>query len=87
MLGESPMIDVTALSAFGAGLLSFASPCILPIVPFYLSYLAGVEIAQIKTGGQIDRRMTLRAVITTCFFSCGVRGFGCIDINLGAAVT
>jgi|TARA_B110000046_G_C13007394_1_gene404953 cytochrome c-type biogenesis protein len=78
------MIDVTALSAFGAGLLSFASPCILPIVPFYLSYLAGVEIAQIKTSGQIDRRTTLRAVITTCFFSCGVI---VVFVGLGASTS
>ena len=41
------MFDVTLIGAGIAGLLSFLSPCILPIVPFYLSYLAGVGMNQI----------------------------------------
>ncbi|MEL6782516.1 MAG: cytochrome c biogenesis protein CcdA, partial [Pseudomonadota bacterium] len=41
------MFDVTIFGALLAGLLSFLSPCILPIVPFYLSYLGGVGMNQI----------------------------------------
>ncbi len=78
------MIDVTALTAFGAGILSFVSPCILPMVPFYLSYLAGVEVAQIKEGNQIGRTTTLRAVITTCFFSLGII---VVFVTLGASAS
>ena len=43
------MLDISIVSAFLAGLLSFVSPCILPIVPFYLSYLAGVGMNQISS--------------------------------------
>ena len=43
------MFDISIISALFAGLLSFASPCVLPIVPFYLSYLAGVGMNQINS--------------------------------------
>ncbi len=49
------MFDISIISALFAGLLSFASPCVLPIVPFYLSYLAGVGMNQINSDAQIDR--------------------------------
>ena len=39
------MLDVSILGAFFGGILVFFSPCILPIVPFYLSYMAGVGMA------------------------------------------
>ena len=45
------MFELTFLGVFAAGLLSFLSPCILPIVPFYLSYLAGVGVNQVGAGG------------------------------------
>ena len=48
------MLEITFLGAAFAGLLSFLSPCILPIVPFYLSYLAGVGMNQITADGPVD---------------------------------
>jgi cytochrome c-type biogenesis protein len=39
------MFDISLTGAFLAGLLSFLSPCILPMVPFYLSYLGGMSAA------------------------------------------
>ena len=47
------MMEITFLGAALAGLISFLSPCILPIVPFYLSYLAGVGMNQISADAQI----------------------------------
>jgi cytochrome c-type biogenesis protein len=38
------MFDFRVTGAFLAGLVSFLSPCVLPMVPFYLSYLAGVSV-------------------------------------------
>lgn len=66
------MFDITHGGAFLAGLLSFLSPCILPIVPFYLSYLAGVGMNQISATGQISPAVRLRAVIASLCFSAGV---------------
>lgn len=66
------MPDVTWAGAFLAGLLSFLSPCILPIVPFYLSYLAGVGMQQIGDGGEVPPGVRRRAVLASIFFAAGI---------------
>lgn len=66
------MFDITITGAALAGLLSFLSPCILPIVPFYLSYLAGVGMGQISTQGQLAPQVRLRAVVAALFFAAGI---------------
>jgi cytochrome c-type biogenesis protein len=78
------MMDITYAGAVFAGLLSFLSPCILPIVPFYLSYLAGVGMNQIAADAEIDSRTRMRAVLAACFFAAGVIT---IFMGLGAAAT
>ncbi|MEY8120658.1 MULTISPECIES: cytochrome c biogenesis CcdA family protein [unclassified Falsihalocynthiibacter] len=78
------MMEITYLGAVFAGLLSFLSPCILPIVPFYLSYLAGVGMNQISTDAKIDSKTRTRAVLAACFFAAGVIT---IFMGLGAAAT
>jgi cytochrome c-type biogenesis protein len=78
------MMDITFLGALLAGLLSFLSPCILPMVPFYLSYLAGVGMNQISADAVIDRRTRIRAVLAACCFAAGVIT---IFMGLGAAAT
>ncbi|MBV1867729.1 MAG: cytochrome c biogenesis protein CcdA [Marinosulfonomonas sp.] len=67
------MLDVSFIGAAVAGLLSFLSPCILPIVPFYLSYLAGVSMSEISAGGGgFTPAVRKRAVISSVFFAAGV---------------
>ncbi|WP_068113094.1 cytochrome c biogenesis CcdA family protein [Tropicimonas marinistellae] len=66
------MPEVTWAGAFAAGLLSFLSPCILPIVPFYLSYLAGVGMQQIGAGGEVPAGVRRRAVLSAIFFAAGI---------------
>ena len=78
------MLEITFIGATLAGLLSFLSPCILPIVPFYLSYLAGVGMNQITADGPIDAGVRRRAVIAALFFAAGVIT---IFVGLGAAAT
>ena len=78
------MLDITFAGAAFAGLLSFLSPCILPIVPFYLSYLAGVGMNQISADAQIDSKTRTRAVLAACFFAAGVIT---IFMGLGAAAS
>ena len=75
--------DITVMGALLAGLLSFLSPCILPIVPFYLSYLAGVSVGDISAG-TISRAVRFRAVLAAIFFAAGVIT---IFIGLGAVAT
>ncbi len=78
------MFDVTILGALVAGLLSFLSPCILPIVPFYLSYLAGVSMNQISADAEISGKVRLRAFLAACCFALGVI---VVFVGLGATAT
>ena len=66
------MFDVSVIGALIAGLISFLSPCILPIVPFYLSYLAGVSMNQITSDAELTPAVRRRAVISAVFFAAGV---------------
>lgn len=43
-------VDTTALAAFGVGFISFVSPCVLPLVPGYLSTISGVSFADLQAG-------------------------------------
>ncbi|WP_299154463.1 cytochrome c biogenesis CcdA family protein [uncultured Tateyamaria sp.] len=78
------MFDVTFVGALVAGLLSFLSPCILPIVPFYLSYLAGVGMNQISAEAEVTGAVRRRAVISALFFAFGVI---VVFMGLGATAT
>jgi len=78
------MIEVTLVGAFLAGLLSFLSPCVLPLVPAYLSYISGVsvnELRQLDEGASGVRR---RAMVQALWF---VSGFSLVFIALGASAT
>ena len=44
-------IDVGYVSAVGAGAISFLSPCVLPLVPPYLCYVAGVSLEELEAPG------------------------------------
>lgn len=78
------MFDVTFFGALIAGLLSFLSPCILPIVPFYLSYLAGVGMNQITAEADVSREIRVRAFVAACCFALGVIT---VFVGLGATAT
>ncbi len=78
------MFDVTILGAVAAGLLSFLSPCILPMVPFYLSYLAGVGMNQIAADETVTTAVRRRAFIAACLFALGVIT---VFVGLGATAT
>ncbi|WP_299639751.1 cytochrome c biogenesis protein CcdA [uncultured Ruegeria sp.] len=66
------MLDITFAGALVAGLLSFLSPCILPIVPFYLSYLAGVGMEQISANSAISGNVRRRATLAAIAFAAGI---------------
>ena len=73
--------DVTLYAAFGAGLISFLSPCVLPIIPGYLSLVTGLEISELES----DARAHLgRITVHTGMF---VAGFSAVFILLGLGAT
>ena len=78
------MFEVSTAGAALAGLLSFLSPCVLPIVPFYLSYLAGVSMNHISAEASISPQVRLRAVLSALLFAAGVIT---IFMALGAGAT
>jgi len=77
-------LDVTYAGAFVAGLLSFLSPCILPLVPPYLCFLGGVSLKQLEDGASVDRAATIRVVLSSVVF---VLGFATIFIAFGATAS
>ena len=56
ILGAASEADTTVIAAFAVGLVSFVSPCVLPLVPGYLSAVSGVGIAELREG---DRRTSI----------------------------
>jgi len=66
------MFDIGLTGAFIAGLVSFLSPCVLPMVPFYLSYLAGVSVNAMAADGDTPPVLPARAVLGAVFFAAGM---------------
>lgn len=65
-------MDISFLGAFMAGLAAFFTPCILPMVPFYLSYMAGISMAELRGDGEIAPGAAKRLVISAIMFALGV---------------
>lgn len=74
--------EVTYATALAAGFLSFVSPCVLPLVPAYISYMTGVSVDGLR--GEGVSRLGVRAGITSLFF---VLGFSTVFILMGASAT
>lgn len=79
------MADELSLSIlFFAGLLSFLSPCVLPLVPAYLTYLAGTTVDHLAFGDRRAGSVTGRALGAAVLF---VLGFSTVFVILGAAAS
>jgi cytochrome c-type biogenesis protein len=85
---EALFASAPSLAAFIAGVLSFISPCVLPLIPGYLSFISGVSLedmravepAAIAATTAVRRRM----LITSLFF---ILGFSLVFVTLGATAT
>ncbi len=73
--------EVGLLVAFGAGVISFLSPCVAPLVPGYLSYVSGVSAQDLgqRRPGQASR------ILLACFLF--VLGFSIVFVTLGASAS
>ena len=75
------MDNIPLITAFGAGVLSFISPCVLPIVPGYLSFISGVSIEELqKKKSDVIKRVFINSLAF-------VLGFSVVFIALGASAT
>jgi len=55
-------VDTTVIAAFAVGFISFISPCVLPLVPGYLSAVSGVSVAEMQGGENRLSRVLLPAI-------------------------
>ncbi|MBN9051724.1 MAG: sulfite exporter TauE/SafE family protein [Rhizobiales bacterium] len=77
------MADISFLAALVAGVVSFLSPCVLPLVPPYLVYLAGASLERMAGGEPVARARTDTVIASICF----VLGFTTVFVALGASAT
>ena len=82
------MENVSLVTAFLAGIISFISPCVLPIVPGYISFVSGVSLQDLESNREMDeerRRRLLRQVgLNSVLF---VLGFSVVFVVMGASAT
>ncbi|MEK6970782.1 MAG: cytochrome c biogenesis protein CcdA [archaeon] len=71
------MVDISLPVAFGAGLVSFLSPCVLPLLPAFLSFMAG---STLKPGVEMTKEDRLKIILASVFF---VLGFSVVFSLLG----
>ncbi len=81
VLAANVSSNLYVLTAFGGGLISFLSPCVLPIVPGYLSLVTGLSVGDIREGS--SRHLARIAAYTGLF----VAGFTVVFVLLGLATT
>lgn len=78
------MLEISYFGALAAGVLSFFTPCVLPMVPFYLSYMGGLSIAELRGDGEIAPGAQKRLFVSALFFGLGVTA---IFMMLGMGAT
>jgi Cytochrome c biogenesis protein len=77
--------DVPLLTAIFAGALSFLSPCVLPLVPPYLCYMAGVSVEDFRAQDiSAERKVQLQVLRAAIFFTLG---FATVFVALGASAS
>ena len=77
------MTEVNVFVAFAAGVFSFLSPCVLPLIPSYLSFVSGVSLDEMRSD-QARARMRLRVVLNSLAF---ISGFSIVFVSFGASAS
>ncbi len=77
------MTEINFLVAFTSGLLSFLSPCVLPVIPSYLSFISGVSLEEM-TGARAERVVRRRVVLNSLAF---ILGFSVVFVSLGVSAS
>jgi cytochrome c-type biogenesis protein len=77
------MENIGIVTAFVFGLLSFVSPCVLPIVPGYISFISGFTLEEMKDGA--SRNAAMRSIVLNSLFF--ILGFTLVFILMGATAT
>jgi len=75
--------EVTLIAAFVAGFLSFISPCVLPLIPGYVSFVSGVSLEDMRGDAAVSSARR-HVMVTSLFF---VLGFSLVFVALGATAS
>ena len=75
--------QISLIAAFSAGLLSFVSPCVLPLVPSYISYITGLSVEQLTDAS--ERVKFRKAIVVNSLLFIG--GFSSVFIAFGASAS
>ena len=78
--------DTTVIAAFAVGFASFLSPCVLPLVPGYISAVSGVSIAELHEGERGLRRVLMPAVVFSLSFTVVFVALGMTATGLGSTL-
>ena len=79
-------VDTTVIAAFAVGFVSFISPCVLPLVPGYLSAVSGVSLAEMKTGERSLLKILLPAIVFCLSFTVVFVALGMTATGLGSTL-
>ena len=79
-------VDTTVIAAFAVGFVSFISPCVLPLVPGYLSAVSGVSLTEIKDRSQSTWRILLPAIVFCASFTVVFVVLGMTATSLGSVL-
>jgi cytochrome c-type biogenesis protein len=78
--------DTTVLAAFAVGFASFISPCVLPLVPGYLSAVSGVSVAEMQTGERRLSKILLPAIVFCLSFTVMFVALGMTATGIGSTL-
>jgi cytochrome c-type biogenesis protein len=79
-------VDTTVIAAFAVGFVSFISPCVLPLVPGYLSAVSGYSLADMRSGERGLTRILLPAIVFCLSFTAVFVALGMTATGLGSTL-
>jgi cytochrome c-type biogenesis protein len=79
-------VDTTVIAAFAVGFVSFISPCVLPLVPGYLSAVSGVSLTELRQGERRLSRVLLPAIVFCLSFTVVFVALGMTATGLGSTL-
>jgi cytochrome c-type biogenesis protein len=79
-------VDTTVIAAFAVGFVSFISPCVLPLVPGYISAVSGVSVAELQRGERSLFKVLLPAIVFCLSFTVVFVALGMTATGLGSTL-
>src|ERR1700754_4854193 len=83
LLAQATTTDTTVIAAFAVGFVSFISPCVLPLVPGYLSAVSGVSIVELRERDHTTANVLWPAIIFCLSFTVMFVALGMTATSIG----